>query len=99
MELVIEIIGELVVEFLFEGALEAIFSDKTTKPVKHIRALFVLLFYSAVLGVIFYTGVLLFRDHHVIGGVLIMALDALLMIAGIRKFRQKYNNYRNNQLT
>ena len=91
MELLLEIIGELFIELVFEGAIEASLNPETPKALKILLIGMIILFFSAVIAVIFYTGTLIIRKY-MIAGIIIMGIGILLLVSGIRKFRKTYLN-------
>lgn len=85
MDLLIEILSEIVIEWFFGGAEEAALDRKYSKPVRIFSAVIALIFYLAVFALIAIAGIASVRMHYHIAGVLLFVIDLLLIFLFIRK--------------
>ena len=91
MEILFEFIGDLVGELLFMGGEHAIRSSKTPKPVRIILAVFALLFFTAVIGLIIWAGIAVIMNGSVAGGIAILVLAIVFTVLVVRKLYRRRN--------
>ncbi len=85
MDLLIEILSEIVIEWFFGGAEEVALDRKYSKPVRIFSAVIALIFYLAVFSLIAIAGIASIKMNYHIAGVLLFAIDLLLIVLFIRK--------------
>ena len=88
MEFIFEII-EFIFEIILELICEASKSSRVPKPVRLILAAVIILFYIAVIAVIFLVGVLMLKES-IIGAIFLFAFGLFILIMSIKKFRSTY---------
>lgn len=84
-----EFIFEIVLELIGTVACEASKSSRIPRPVRLILAAVIILFYIAVIAVIFFAGVLMLKES-IIGSIFLFALGLFILIMSIKKFRSTY---------
>lgn len=89
MDIVIEIVGELIFELLFDGAVEASKNQKLPVILRIVFMVLVILISVAIIGLVFYSGLMLLKKY-LIAGILIISIGILLLISAFKKFRQIY---------
>lgn len=84
---------EYVIEFILELALESgIYASKNTKLPKYIRyplIILISLFFIFVIGVVFFTGILLLKDKLYLG-IFILIIGVFMLVSVIIKFKKIY---------
>ena len=85
MEFIFEFIGELV----FEGILEVISNKKISKWVRYPLLIFFLFFFISIILGLIYIGVSSLETS-LLGGIFLIAVGIILLIACIYKFRKVY---------
>lgn len=85
MDLLIEILSEIVIEWFFGGAEKAALNRKYSKPVRIVSAVIALIFYLAVFALIAIAGIASIKMHYHIAGILLFVIDLLLIVLFIRK--------------
>lgn len=89
MEILFEFIGDLIGELLFMGGEHAIKSSKTPKPIRIILAVFALLFFIGVIGLIIWAGIAIIMNGSVAGGIAILVLAVLFTVLVVRKLYKR----------
>jgi hypothetical protein len=84
-----EFIFEIILELIGTVACEASKSSRIPRPVRLILAAVIMLFYIAVIAVIFLAGVLMLKES-IIGSIFLFALGLFILIMSIKKFRSTY---------
>jgi len=85
MDLLIEILSEIVIEWFFGDAEEAALEESFPKPIRIFSAVIAMIFYLAVFLLIAIAGIWVVRKHYYIAGAFIFAIDLLLIFFFIRK--------------
>lgn len=85
MEFLFEIIGEAIFELLFAGGEYAVKSSRTPRPIRILLAVISLLFFLAVVGLIIFAGVTMIIESSLVGGIIILAVAVLIILAALRK--------------
>nr|MCR5730181.1 hypothetical protein [Ruminococcus sp.] len=65
-------------------------SSKIPKPIRYILLLLILLFWTAFFTLIFLVGIMLLKEN-VLGGIIIIALGALMLFLAIKKLKKNYS--------
>ncbi len=91
-----EYIFEFILELIFEGSIEASQSSKIPKIIRYPLIILIVLFFIAVIGLIFLTGILLLKDNEFLG-IIFIILGLLMAIMSIIRFRQTYLTKKTNQ--
>lgn len=89
LETIFEIIFEVILDVVVEGSIEVSKSSKIPKYVRYPLIGMILLFFSAVIGLILFTGVLVL-DKSIFSGMLLISVGLLLLFLSIIKFRKTY---------
>ncbi|MCR4796009.1 MAG: hypothetical protein K5898_12740 [Ruminococcus sp.] len=89
MEILFEFIFEMILELIGISACKASKSSRVPRPLRFILAAVIILFYIAVIALVFIGGALLLK-RNVIGGLFIIGIGLLMLILSIRKFRSTY---------
>ncbi len=84
-----EFIFEFLLELIFEGTLEASKNKKIPKYIRYPLIGIIILFFLAVIGLIFFVGIMFFKES-VIGGIFFIAIGVFMLIMSIIKFRETY---------
>ena len=86
---------EYIIEFILELALESgMEASKNTKLPKYIRyplIVLISLFFISIIGIIFFTGILLLKDKLYLG-IFILTIGLFMLISAIIKFKKIYLN-------
>lgn len=90
-----EFIIEFILELFLEGSVEASKNTKLSKPIRYLFLLLILLFFIVVIGIIFFTGILILKDN-LFAGIFIIAVGIFLLVASVIKFRKTYIKKINN---
>ena len=84
-----EYIFEFILELVLEGSIEVSKSSKIPKYVRYPLIGIISLFFIAVIGLIFFTGILSLKEN-IILGILLILVGLLLLIMSVIKFRKIY---------
>lgn len=84
-----EYLFEFILELVFEGSVEASKNPKVPKWIRYSLITIIILFFIGVIGIIFFTGILMLKENVLIG-ILFNLLGLLMLIIGIVKFRKVY---------
>ncbi len=84
-----EYLFEFLFELVLEGSIEISKSSKIPKYVRYPLIGIILLFIIAVIGIIFFAGILSLKEH-ILLGILLIFVGLLLLIMGVIKFRKTY---------
>ena len=82
-----EYLFEFILELVFEGSVEASKNLKVPKWIRYSLITIIILFFIGVIGIIFFTGILMLKENVLIG-ILFNLLGLLMLIIGIIKFRK-----------
>ena len=91
-----EYLIELILELVLEGGLEATKSDKIPKTIRYIILGIILLFFIAVIGIIYLTAFLILKQS-IVGFILFFLLATFMLISTIIKFKKEYLKKINNK--
>ncbi|MBQ0012865.1 MAG: hypothetical protein KBT07_09190 [Clostridiales bacterium] len=89
MDIVLDVIFEAILELVIEGSIEGSKSSKIPKPIRYLLFGLVLALYLGLVGLIIAVGVITLGDS-VLFGILLFALAAFILMAGVIKFRKTY---------
>ena len=89
MDFLFEFIGDMIGELLLMGGEHAIRSSKTPKPIRIILAVFALLFFTAIIGLIIWAGIAAIMNGSVAGGIVILVLAILFTVLVVRKLSRR----------
>ena len=84
-----EYIFEFILELVLEGGIELSKSSKIPKYVRYPLIGITSLFFIAVIGLIFFTGILSLKEN-ILLGILFILVGLLLLIMSVIKFRKTY---------
>lgn len=84
-----EYIFEFILELVLEGSIEVSKSSKIPKYVRYPLIGIISLFFLAVIGLIFFTGILSLKEN-ILLGILLIFVGLLLFIMSVIKFRKIY---------
>ena len=82
MDFVIEFIADLIL--ILEGILEACKSSKISKYIKYFLTIMIILFFTAVIGLILFMGVLMVKNHFATAGIFMIVIGLLMFAASIK---------------
>lgn len=91
-----EYIFEILLELVLEGSVEVSKSRKVPKYIRYPLIVLIALFFIAVLGLIFFGGILALKKNVLVGIALIL-LGSLLLIMSVIKFRKTYLTRENKE--
>ena len=91
-----EFIFEFIFEFLFESSIEVSKSKKVSKYIRYPLIALISLFFIAVIGLIFYVGIIALKES-VIAGIVLILIGLYMIIASIIKLRKVYLSKTNNE--
>ncbi len=84
-----EYLFEFILECVLEGSIEVSKSSKIPKCIRYPLILMISLFFAAVIGLIFFTGILAFKEN-MLAGIFFICIGSLMLILSIIKFRKVY---------
>ena len=91
-----DILFEFIIDLLISSSIEGSKSSKIPKPIRYLLLGFVILFFTAVIGLIIFMGVCILKDN-LIGGLIIIAFGILMLILSILKFKKIYLEKNNDK--
>ena len=86
-----EYIFEFILELILEGGIEMSKSSKIPKYIRYPLTVIIALFFIAVIGIIFLTGVLALKENLILGLLLIL-IGLFMLVMSTVKFRKTYLN-------
>ncbi len=84
-----EFLLELLLELALEGSIEVIKSRKVPKYIRYPLIILLSLFFIAVIGLIFFAGILSFKKSALLG-ILLIVLGLWMLLMSVIKFRKLY---------
>lgn len=84
-----EYIFEFILELVFEGSIEVSKSNKVPKYIRYPLMVIILLFFIAVIGLIFWVGILSLKEN-ILLGILLILIALFMFIMSVIKFRKTY---------
>lgn len=84
-----EFIIEFIIDFLFESSIEVSKDKKVPKYIRYPLIAIISLFFIVIIGLIFYTGIIVLKES-IIAGIILILIGLYMFIAGIIKFRKVY---------
>ena len=91
-----EFLIELILDLLFEGALDASQSRRVPRPIRYILIAFIVLLCVAVIGLFFFLGIIIMSET-VLGGTAIIIFAVAFTVLCILKSRKIYYSKRNRE--
>ena len=82
-----ELLIELILELVLDGCIEVSKNKKVPKPIRYLLIMFLSIFFMAVIGIIFFSGILMLK-YQIIVGIMIILIGMLMLILAIIKFRK-----------
>lgn len=89
MDFIVELIGELIIELLFEGGIEIYSNRKLSKWIRYPAGVLLILFFAVIPIGIMVLGVFLWQEN-ILASILIIGIGLLMLGAGVFKFRKIY---------
>lgn len=89
VEDIFEIIMEIVIELVFEGSFETAKSSRIPKYIRYPLIGIIILFIIAVIGLIFFAGILSLKEN-IFAGIILILVGLLLLIMSAVKLRKAY---------
>ncbi len=86
-----EYLFEFILELVLEGSIEASKSKKVPKPIRYMLITLIVLFFIAVIGIIFVAGFLSLKKSLIVGIFLIL-IGLIMLIGSYIKFKSTYLN-------
>lgn len=90
-----EIIIEFLVELLLEGTFEISKNRKVPKFIRYPLILLIVLLFIGVISLIFFTGILIYKETSKICGILLILIGVALLVLSIIRFKKIYFNLKN----
>ena len=90
-----EFLIELILDLLFEGALDASQSRRVPRPIRFFLIGLLTLFYVAFIGLLIFLGIVIMRQT-ILFGTLLIIFAVVFTVICVLKFRKLYLNKRNN---
>ncbi len=84
-----EYIFEFIVEFVLEGSIEVSKSSRIPKYIRYPLIGILSLFFIAVIGLIFFTGILSLKEN-MLSGIFLILVGLFLLIMSVIRFRKAY---------
>ncbi len=81
---------EFIMELVLEGSIEASKSRKIPKYIRYPLIALIAVFFIAIIGIIFLTGIMLLKENVPFLGVIFILLGAYMLIMSIIKFKRVY---------
>ena len=86
-----DFIFELILELALEGSIEVSKNTKLPKSIRYFFICLIILFFTAVIGIVFIAGILIFKDN-IYTGLFIIAIGIFMLVSSIMKFKKIYLN-------
>lgn len=83
-----EFIFELILELALEGSIEASKNSKLSKTIRYLFIFLIGLFFTAVIGIVFFTGMLLILKDNLFVGLLIVSIGIFMLVTSIMKLKK-----------
>lgn len=84
-----EYVFEFLLELILEGSIEASKSSKIPKYIRYPLIVLIVCFFAAVIGLIFFTGILFIKES-LVGGICFILIGLFLLVSSIIQFRKTY---------
>lgn len=84
-----DFVFELILELIFESSIEVSKSHKVSKYIRYPLIILIVLFFIAVIGLIFFTGIICLKEN-IFLGILFILFGILMTIMSIVEFRKTY---------
>lgn len=84
-----EYLFEFILELVLEGSIELSKSNKTPKYIRYPLIIIISLFFIAVIGLIFFVGILSLKEN-ILLGILFILIGLFMFIMSVIKFRKAY---------
>ena len=85
MEYVFEALADLILEF----GIEISKNKKVPKIIRYLLVSLILFIFIGIIGIVFLAGLLVFLQD-IIGGIIILAIDIVMLVFAIKKFKKIY---------
>lgn len=84
-----EYVFEFLLEFILEGSIEASKNDKIPRFIRYLLMIMLSLFFIGVIGLVFFTGILMLKENY-IAGICFIAIGSFMLVMTMIKFRKTY---------
>ena len=84
-----EYLFEFIFELALEGSIELSKSKKVPKFIRYPLIVFIILFFLAVIGLIFLTGILILKEN-IMAGIFFIIIGMFMLVMSIIKFKKVY---------
>ena len=91
-----DILIEEILGLILEGSVEATKSSKVPKPIRIILAIFLILFFTFVIGAVLLAGIVSLNDNLAMG-LFCIGIAIFLLISAIFKVKNTYNEIKNRK--
>lgn len=81
---------ELILELVMEGGLEVGKNKKFSKWIRYPLLFLIIIFYSAVILLLIYLGISVYKTN-ITGGIALLLIAVILLILTVKAFRKNYN--------
>lgn len=83
-----EYLFEFILELIFEGGIEASKSNRIPKYIRYPLIVIISLFFIAVIGLVFFAGIMALKEN-LPAGIFLILIGLCMFIMGIIRFRKK----------
>lgn len=84
-----EYLFEFMLELVLEGSMEVSKNRKVPKYIRYPLIIIISLFFIAVIGIVFFAGILSLRENALVG-MLFILIGSFMLIMSVIKFRKTY---------
>lgn len=84
-----DLVFEFLLELIFEGAVEVSKSKKIPKIIRYPLICLIVLFFIALIGLMFFVSYLVFQES-IVGGICFFLFSFIFLVMGIFKFKNLY---------
>lgn len=90
-----ECVFEFILELVLEGSVEVTKSTSVPKYIRYPLIVMISLFFLAVIGVIFWTGIIALK-YNIVVGISLILIGLVMSIMSVMKFKKVYLTKMNN---
>ncbi len=84
-----DILFEILADMLFEGAVGSAMSKKVPRPIRIILGLLIVLFIAAVIGLVFWVGIMTLETN-MPAGIMIIIIAVVMVVLAVLRVRKAY---------
>ena len=95
MSVIVELIFEIILEFIFEGSLELGMNRKVSKPVRILAIALFILVSGGIIALMIWVSVMTMQEVAVALGVMLIMVTLIIIFSLVEKFIKEYKIYKN----